>query len=41
MYVEQKMMMIMQPVVRWTTRVFDKIFSLHQIGSVQAIAEPI
>ena len=23
------------------TRVFDKIFSLHQIGSVQAIAEPI
>ena len=22
-------------------RVFDQIFSLHQIGSVQAIAEPI
>ena len=22
-------------------RVLDKIFSLHQIGSVQAIAEPI
>ena len=23
------------------SRVFDKIFNLHQIGSVQAIAEPI
>ena len=24
-----------------SNRVFDKIFSLHQIGSVQDIAEPI
>ena len=26
---------------RIPSRVFDKIFSSHQIGSVQAIAEPI